>query len=269
MRMSRPVWAQVGRQMNRLWVCCVIVGLTLGSLDVRGQVNTERMRALEVEGIRTTLGGDLSVQSGNVDLFEVGVTSRIDARQTPHYAFLAGEVRYGTKGDVPFRDRTFGHLRYNYRLRPWLVAEAFSQLERDGFARLQLRTLVGGGLRVQYIDTEPVKVFQGTTPMYEHENLEADGLGEHPAAMSAVRWSNYLNVRLQFTETTHLIGTVYVQPRYDEWSDVRVLHQATLAVNVTDHVRLTAEFNVRYDSRPPANVEGLDLALRNGLHVSF
>ena len=254
--------------MRPRWIACLI-GLVLFPVVADGQVNTERMRAVEVEGVRTTLGGTVALQSGNVELFEVGTTARVDARHGPHYAFLAGELRYGTKGDATFRDRTFGHLRYTYRLRPWLETEGFTQLERDGFARLQLRTLVGGGLRVQYVDTETVAVFQGTTPMYEHENLEGSGLVEHPATVSTVRWSNYLHVRLRLAEGVHLNGTAYVQPRLDDFEDVRVLHQATLGVGLTDHVRLSVELDLRYDGRPPGDVESLDLALRNGLQVSF
>jgi putative salt-induced outer membrane protein YdiY len=252
--------------MTRLWIGLLLFVLPLSAI---AQVNTERMRALDVEGMRTSLGGDVAVQSGNVDLFEIGVNTRVDYRHARHYAFLAGEVRYGTKDNAPFRDRTFGHLRYNYRLTPRLVAEAFTQLERDGFARLQLRTLAGIGLRVQYLNTETVKVFQGTTPMYEHENLELNDLTAHDAVTSTVRWSNYLNVRLRFTKTTHLITTVYVQPRVDSFADVRVLQQAILAVDVTEHVRFTTEFNLNYDSRPPADVEDLNVALQNGLQVSF
>lgn len=255
--------------MRRLLLAGLFGACLLCADAAHGQVNTERMRVLDVEGVRTTLGGDVALQAGNVDLFEIGTTARVDVRRTPHYAFLAGELRYGIKSDEPFRDRTFGHLRYNYRLRSWLAAEAFTQLERDGFARLQLRTLVGGGLRVQYLALDAVKVFQGTTPMYEHENLEGDGLAAHPATVSTVRWSNYLNVRLWVAEGTHLIGTVYVQPRLDDVGDVRVLHQATLAVGLTEHVRLSAELDLRYDSRPPDEVESLDLALRNGLRVTF
>jgi putative salt-induced outer membrane protein YdiY len=255
--------------MRTLLCYTLLAAFVLGTGPVSAQVNTERMRALDVEGLRTTLGGDVAVQSGNVDLFEVGATARVDARRTPHYAFFAGETRYGIEDGERFRDRTFGHLRYNYRLRSWLVAEAFTQLERDGFARLQLRSLAGAGLRVQYVDTKVLKIFQGTTPMYEYETLTDDDAGRSPATTSTVRWSNYLNARLRITESVQFSGTVYVQPRVDEVDDVRVLHQAALGVDVTEHVRLTAELDLRYDSRPPDTVESLDLALRNGLKVSF
>ncbi len=257
--------------MDRFWTSLLlfVVIVCMEPAPGLGQVNTERLRAVEGDGVQGKLGGTLALQSGNVDLFEVGGNARIDVRTGPHYAFATGELQYGTKNDAPFRDRTFGHLRYNYRLQPWLVAEAFTQLERDGFARLQLRSLAGAGLRVQYLDTELLTIFQGTTPMYEHENLDGSALDQHPATTSTVRWSNYLNVRLHLSDSAHLTGTVYAQPRLDAFEDVRVLQQATLGVDLTEHLSLTAEFNLRYDRRPPDAVESLDLALRNGLTVTF
>lgn len=258
-----------GLTLCSFWIWLILVGSVLFAGPTYGQVNTERMRALDVEGARATIGSDVALQSGNVDLFEVGLTGRLDLRQRRQYAFVAANLRYGTKDDTPFRDRTFAHLRYNYRVLPWLDTEVFGQVERDGFARLQLRSLTGGGVRVQYVDSEPVKVFQGTTPMYEYENLDADGLVVHPPTMSTVRWSNYLNMRLQLQNSVHIITTVYVQPRIDEFADVRVLHEATLGVRVTEHVQFTTELTVSYDSRPPDDVAGRNLSLRNGLQLSF
>ena len=82
--------------MLRSILVCLLGTCLLCAGAAHGQVNTERMRALDVEGVRTTLGGDVALQSGNVDLFEVGTTARVDVRRTPHYAFLAGELRYGS-----------------------------------------------------------------------------------------------------------------------------------------------------------------------------
>jgi putative salt-induced outer membrane protein YdiY len=240
-----------------------------GLLPAAAQVNTEKMRALDVDGFQTTLGGDVALQSGNADLFELGARLRFDYRTGPHYAFLTSEVRYGEEDGKAFRDRSFGHLRYNYAPAPWLVGEAFTQLESNGFTRLQLRVLAGGGLRVRYVDTERVKVFQGTTPMYEHENLNRGGLGTHPAETSNVRWSNYVNVRVRLSETSYIRTTGYVQPRLDAFADVRILNETRLSVAITKRVSLQVRFDLYYDSRPPDNVEDLDVALRNGLSVSL
>lgn len=257
--------------MNRLRqsLSLLIVCLSLLPCTVWGQVNTERMRALEVEGFRSTLGADVAVESGHTELFEIGARVRFDFRREPHYTFATGALRYGTQDGDPFRDRVFGHLRYNYQVLSWLVAEAFTQLQRDRFARLQLRVLAGGGLRIRYFNRDAVKLFQGTTPMYEYENLDQAPVGRHPATVSTARWSNYLNLRLRLTEETRFNATVYVQPRFDQWADVRVLNQAALTVRLTEAVHLTTEFGLNYDSRPPGEVDPLDLTLQNGIEVSF
>lgn len=233
------------------------------------QVNTESMRAFDVEGFRTTLGGDLLLESGNADLFEIGLSTRFDYRRGRHYTFLAGRLRYGEEGGATFKNRSFGHLRYNYQITPWLVGEAFTQLQQDGFKLLQLRVLVGSGPRFQYLNTSTIGVFQGTTLMYERENLDAGEVIGHPADQSVMRWSNYLNLRIRLTDQTSFIATVYVQPRLDAFGDFRVLHDASLAVALTGHLTLSTTLNLYYDSRPPDNVEGLDVELRNGLQVRF
>jgi len=253
----------------------LLVGAVLGvvfalvALPVQAQVNTEKMRALDVNGFATTVGGDVAIQSGNADLFELGARLRFDARQQRHYGFVVGLTRYGEEDGETFRDRSFLHLRYTYRVLPWLVPETFTQFEENGFTLLQLRILYGLGVRFRYVDTERFKLFQGTTPMLEYENLNGRRVTVHPATVQTVRWSNYLNLRLRLTDNTYLIQTVYVQPRLDEINDVRVLDEATLAVQITKSVALQVGFNLTYDSRPPDGVEDLDVSLRNGLTVTF
>ncbi len=253
-------------------VCVVLVALLSSAVSVtpaHGQVNTEKMRAFEVDGFATTLGGDVAVESGNADLFEVGIGTRFDYRTGPHYLFLIGRVRYGEEGGATFKNQSFAHLRYNRELIPWLVAETFTQLQQDAFKLLRLRVLVGSGIRFRYVDTDRIGLYQGTTLMYEYETLDAGKVGTHPATQSVGRWSNYVNVRLRLTEKTSIINTVYVQPRLDAFDDIRILDEAALAVALTKHVTLQTSFSLSYDSRPPGAVESLDVAVRNGIEVSF
>lgn len=253
----------------RPFLPAVLIILVMTTGAVFGQVNTETMRSFDVDGFATTLGGDVLIESGNSDLYEVGLNTRFDYRRDQHYTFLVGQLRYGEEGGAIFKNRAFSHLRYNYQLTPWLVGEAFTQLQHDGFKLLQLRVLVGGGGRFRYIDTGTVGLFQGTTLMYEHENLNGGEVIGHPAEQSIARWSNYLSVRIELTEQTSFVSTVYVQPRLDAFEDLRILHDASIAVAITDHLTLSTTLNVYYDSRPPDNVEDLDLELRNGLQVRF
>lgn len=251
------------------FVLAVILMASTGPSPTAAQINTEKMRAFDVDGFATTLGGDFLIESGNSDLFEIGLNTRFDYRYERHYTFLTGQLRYGEEGNATFKNRAFSHLRYNYQLTPWLIGESFTQLQQDGFKLLQLRVLVGGGARFQYVDAGTIGVFQGTTLMFEHENLNAGEVIGHPARQSIVRWSNYLNVRIKLSEETSLVSTVYVQPRLDAFDDVRILHDASIAVAITRHLTLRTTLNLYYDSRPPDNIEDLDLELRNGLQVRF
>ena len=245
--------------------------LALGGLahPANAQVNTERMRNLEVDGIGGTLGGSVAVQSGNTELIEVGVDARLDVLHAPHYAFIVSEVRYGESDGRRTRDRSFAHLRYNYRFGGPLVAEAFSQLERDSFALLKLRTLIGAGLRIRLLDTELARLFLGTTPMFERERLDAERVGSHPARTTALRISQYLNARLRLSDRTFLVSTTYVQPWVAAFADVRLLNETRLGVGITDALALRITINTRYDSRPPGGVSDWTLSWTNGLTFTW
>ena len=248
----------------------LLAGLLLGTAGLaEAQVNIERIRKLSAQGFSGSVSGDVEYKSGNAELFEVGGTGRIDYQAGQTLVFLVGSVRYGERRDQTFKNSAFGHLRLTQTLRPGLAVEAFTQAERDGFTLLQLRFLGGGGLRVPYVRRDDVGLIQGSGLMVEHENLQRDRVDVHPAVLTTVRWTNYLNLRLQLSEAVAFNTTVYVQPRLDRFEDVRVLNDATLAVRLNDRLALTTSFNLRYDSRPPDDIASTDTALRQGLQLSF
>ncbi|MEM1128093.1 MAG: DUF481 domain-containing protein [Bacteroidota bacterium] len=250
----------------RLLVCALILAWPLVAA---GQVNIERIRVTNQEGLSGSVGGDVEFRSGNAELFEVGATARVDYGMARSLLFFVGHLRYAERKGTTFRNSAFGHLRFTRDVTDRLVGEVFTQAERDGFTLLQIRLLAGTGLRFRYVRTEAFGVFQGTTLMVEHEQLEADRVVVHPAELTVLRWSNYVNVRLRLNESTRLVTTVYAQPRLDAFADVRLLNDTLLEVGLTKHVALTTGFNLRYDSRPPDDIADLDVALRNGVRVRW
>lgn len=237
----------------------------------QAQINIEKQRSFDVDGVAVSLSADVTLLSGNTQTVSVGAGGRLDVRKGKHYGFLLGNARYGESGRKKYQEHVFGHVRYNYDLRPWLVGEVFGQGERDAFTLLQVRLLVGSGFRFRYFprENEHIGLYQGMALMYELEDLDATKVGTHPARLNVGRWSNYLNLRLTLSDNTHLIQTLYVQPRLDDFDDIRLLDEAALAIGFNKHLTFHTSFNLRYDSRPPGDVETLDLALRNGLTVTF
>ncbi len=258
-----------GRRRTRRGLSTILLGLLVAAAPVRAQVNVEKLRAFNTDGVGVSFDGTVALLAGNSDVIDLGLKSRLDVRRGRHYAFLIGSVRYGESNDVQSRERAFAHLRYNHDLTPRLIGEAFAQVEHDGFTLLQLRLLGGAGVRVRYLRAENPGVFQGSSIFFEAEEFDGARAGEHPASTRVWRWSNYLHLRLQLTDQTYLVNTVYVQPRFGAFGDVRVLDEAALAVALGAHLTFTAGFNLRYDSRPPGDVKPLDLALENGLSLTF
>ena len=236
----------------------------------QAQVNIENQRALDTDGAAFSVGVDMSLLAGNKELLDVGASGRFDYRAGRHYAFLLGTARYGETEGTVYHNRLFGHLRYNYDLRPWLVAEVFGQGERDTITRLRLRVLGGGGLRVRYFrQRERVGLYQGSALMAEYETLNLGPAGRHPDEVRTVRWSNYLHLRLELNTNTYFTRTTYLQSRLDAFGDTRLLDETTLAFALSQYLSFRTTAHVRYDSRPPDGVERFDVAIRNGLTLTF
>ncbi|HIG76240.1 MAG TPA: DUF481 domain-containing protein [Bacteroidetes bacterium] len=89
---------------------------------------------------------------------------------------------------------------------------------------------------------------------------------EDPAG--AFRWSNYLSVRVDVSDTAEALGVVYVQPRVSEPDDVRVLHESRLDVSVSSRFKIRVRAGTRFDSEPPVDVDRTDVMLTTGFVFS-
>lgn len=253
--------------MHRLFpVIFLLLGFAPGA---RAQVNIEKLRVFTGDGAQLTFDGDVVLQSGNAELYEVGLGTRLDVRRAEHYAFLIGSVRYGERGEKAFKNRAFAHLRYTHTFSDPVRGEAFTQVEHDGFTLLNLRSLVGLGLRLRYYEAESFSLYQGTALMPEHEELQADRVEVHPASTTTLRWSNYLNIRLAVSDAVSFSNTFYFQPRLDDFGDTRILDDAVLAFKITEGLTFSTAFNLRYDSRPPDGIGAFDLSLRNAISLTL
>ncbi len=245
---------------------CFLLGW---AAEAFAQVNTESMRRLDTDGFSMRLSGNMALQQGNSNVFEVDGGGRIDYRVRQQYVFLNTSSRFARSDGGTFRNRSFAHLRYNYDFTERVTGEAFTQIERDAFTLLRARWLVGTGPRFRWAQTERWHLFQGTTLMHEYEALDESEISGRPPDENRIRWSNYVNAQLQLTENSELNVTVYVQPWLSDFSDIRILNEALLSFALTRHVSFQTGFDLRYDSNPAAEVQPLDIALRQGLVLTL
>jgi hypothetical protein len=90
----------------------------------------------------------------------------------------------------------------------------------------------------------------------------------HPQETLHHRSTSYVSVKLALADQLSLRNVFYVQPRFDEPSDVRVLDELALDLNVNDYLAVVNSFALRFDSEPPSTIEKLDVSLTLGLRLT-
>lgn len=209
--------------------------------------------------------------AGNSRLRAGSATATQYWRGGPWLALLTVAGAYGVKGsasgwqETPFQQKIFEHARLRRQLGAQLSAEAFVQHEYDRWRRLELRALVGGGLRWDGHPAEGLALAAGLSLMAQTEQLLAPKAGDPAGLVSELRLSSYLSTALELSKHAALSATLYAQPRPLALADVRGLVDLALQVAATPRWSLKLQHSLALDSRPPIGVEGYDATTKAAL----
>jgi hypothetical protein len=208
-------------------------------------------------------------RTGNVDLLLVSSSLIARYLRGRHLVFLLGREEFGMKTGQRFIDKDLEHLRYRLHAAGLLDVETFAQHDRDEFRRLALRVLWGAGPRLRVPSPRNVEAAVAAAYMIEYEELRAGTEPDAGQTTLSHRLSTYATVWVQAGAHLKLGHTVYVQPRWDRFSDVRVLSETESLIAVGGHVALKVSLMLTFDSQPPVGVKPLDVGTRTSLQVSF
>ena len=253
--------------MLRLGWMVALALLVLWPALASASVNFEkRRRALVRPGWAFGLDVRGGLRRGNINVLEVGGEEYLGWQSDTYGFLLLGEHRFRAqtlaRAGLGFEDLPqarqvnahMGHLRFFRRLRPWLTAEAFTQVEADQLAVLRWRHLVGAGLRVRIFEREGAALYLGTAYVPELEVLDRALFLSQPSGDGPInvwhRVGQVIDARVG-RGPVQLVNTFYVQPRVDDLRDLRVLDEAALVVSVHEHVSIKLAASVRVDTRPP------------------
>lgn len=264
-------------------------------------LNVERLRMNPDEnGVHGGFTIGVDFQAGNSNRLEVSTSAALAFRRGRHLGFLLGDSKYSTRTRAAqgeglstlldpssrFVNKANLHLRYNYELRPWFVPELFTQVERDEFLLLEGRVLFGLGPRFVPFNDGRFALSLGTDWMLEYEALDpALVVSPLPAQTLVHRWSSYLAL-VYASERVRMSSTTYVQPRFDLWSDLRLLSEATVDVTLVEPISVRLNLRLRWDSAPSiycaaavgiagcdandqVELRSVDVALENSINVRF
>jgi len=186
-----------------------------------------------------------------------------------HTEFLLLQYSYGKSNGRLDTNRSFAHIRHRTQLHKQWGIELFGQVEKNTFARLSSRSLIGAGIRFTALEIpKKTAIYFGLGSFYERELL-SNIAGATDAHSQLWRANSYLVLRHQINEQLRLNSTTYYQPALQSSSDYRLLEEASANIRIIDSVSLKVGIDFTYDSRPPQTVKANDLRYSTGLEILF
>lgn len=161
-------------------------------------------------------------------------------------------------------NRGYQHVRYNHEVRPYLIPEAFVQVQYDQIWKLDMRFLAGAGPRFRLVRNDTVRAYVGTLVMYEYEEV-AGGQDYN----RDFRLSSYVALGYKLQNRLSVDHISYFQPLLQDWADFRVSTETNVRVGVGKHFGLKVGFNLNYDARPPEGLPKRIYGLVNGVSWVF
>lgn len=224
----------------------------------------------EEDGVTGDVSLKLNWRTGNNPIFDLGGAATVVLKEGRWLGLGVARGGYGTSRGLTLTRKTFEHVRARVRVEGRWRWEAFVQHEYDQFRRLLLRGLAGTGPAFKLVEQDTVGILLGVAYMFEYEELD-NRMGTVDAGEDAFahRASAYITGHEDLSDKVAIVQTVYVQPRLDAPSDLRILGELAVQTKLTTHIALRNSFTVAYDASPPDQVETLDTALELALIVSW
>ena len=251
------------RYYQKLLIICLLLILSSGAF---AQINTESMRRTRGEkGFGVELSFGLNYASGNSDYLTLNPGLRLELQGDTYHAFFISSFTRGEASHKLYQKNAFGHLRFVHYFTDNFALEAFAQKEFNDFIALDDRNLVGGGMRLKFLQTKTFEWFLGVAAMVENEHSTDPFDGEK----TLLRSTNYLASTWKLDDRVDFSLAGYYQVDVNSTSDYRILLQSSLDFALTKVFSVRTSFNLRYDNEPVASVEKQDVAITNGVIFSF
>lgn len=243
--------------MRALLILCFLIP----SLSLAQVVNIESDRGGDKQGLHGNTEAGVSLQRGNVQVFQYQIALRGDYISGIHHSLLIGSTSYGEEEGNPFQNESYAHLRWTAMWFGNVGTEVFTQVQQDEFKLLTLRQLTGGGLRFTFFQDHLALGVGGMSDVEKIEGVEGHKIDAR--GTSYVRLGNEWDKRIK----GQIIG--YYQPLFNDPEDYRLTATGSLDFKVTKSLSVVNEMNYTYDTQPPEGVINDDLQLRFKLKIKW
>lgn len=267
-------------ERHMIAVLVLLVGVVSGSARAQSVIVNSQSMDLSARAPDWSAQGRLSAAyaAGNVRKLNFGLGLKVQHQslwpghgeeQAPWLKerwMIIGSLAAAKAGGKAIENQGLVHLRWT---RMWFRRwghEVFFQSRYNEFLRLKHREVAGGGVRFDALNRNGWLGWMGSAYMFEFSSINQDVEGDTERTSVEHRWSSYLALRKSAFEDRFLAQlSAFVQPRFDQFSDLRAFATLELSTKIGEHFGLGITGAFAYDARPPAQVESADLRLLSTL----
>lgn len=178
---------------------------------------------------------------------------------------ILGNYSFLKVGSSRFISNGFGHIRYNRKVNEWLRWEVFGQYQNNIITQIDSRVLVGTGPRFKIFKTKVFRLYAASLLMFESEKERTNPTVPH----NDLRNSSYVSFTWLPQPNIELISTTFFQPLFSQFSDYRILNQASLKVRATKHFSLSVKWNYLHDRFPAGTAPKTTYHFGTGVDYEF
>lgn len=230
-------------------------------------VNIERQRFTDTT---KAISGNVNVSGSAIKntstLTQISGNTRLQILSEKDVWLILGSTDFVASAGANLLNNGFMHIRLTrYKdYKPKVSWEFFQQAQYNQIQKIRYRYIIGGGGRLQLINTDSLSFNGGASLFYEHEMLTQE-LG----VSNDLRASFYAIFDWKPTKQMQLSSVLYYQPVLYRLNDSRLTTQTELRVKFAKHFQFVSSLNLVYDSRPPIGIPRTIYQFRNGLGYQF
>ena len=249
--------------MKRFALLLYLLGSFVGMAQI---VNIENKRlAKHQEGFNGSADLNFNFTMNSKQLLQIGDRIRVSYVKQRHHFLVVTDHSFVKSEGSDFVNRGFEHFRYHYALTDSgrISFEAFQQGQFNKIQKINVRLLLGSGLRFQLIDLDNYQLNFGTGVMGEYEELLDLGISQDVLSTS------YLSFDGQFNESVGMNAISYFQPKLIDFGQYRFSNETSLRFKINQYLTFRFIYSMTHDSRNIPGVRKTNYVVKNTLQIRF
>ena len=249
-----------------IFYCLAFMGTAFPSAAQIVNVESARMQS-DTVGWMGGAGLGMTLRQSTQKVFGINAEAHLQykTKKDKGLWLILGSVGFLKGGGLNYVSDRFAHLRYNYKVNDWLRWEVFGQVLNNVITQIHTRFLVGTGPRFKIVKNNILRLYAASLVMYEREKEITDPVVRH----KDIRSSSYISFTFTPRENIELISTTFFQPRFNQFSDYRILNEATFKVKASKHFSVSMRWEFLYDRFPAGTSPTTTYNLSTGIQAEL